>query len=284
MKTTNVYVDGFNLYHNSLKRKNLYWLNIKALVEKSLKDSEENHSIHQIKYFTSPIRSRSWEPNLKIQQELYIKALSTLPNLQTVMGRFSITPQACPAITNEAILNQWKTFSFHKQQKLLKKIQGYFHNKTIQEIKKCLTANSSYQEQYLNKLWKKIEYKDKIKLVKKLFAEKNVILQRYIKTEEKGTDVNLATYLLLDAFDNNYDCAVVISNDSDFELPIKKVITKFKKQVILLVPGSYISRNLKTMIKKYQGLAFYKCIKESDLKESQFPDELESIEGKLKKL
>lgn len=38
----------------------------------------------------------------------------------------------------------------------------------------------------------------------------NVIL-----TEEKGTDVNLAVHLLNDAWLNKYDCAVVVSNDSD---------------------------------------------------------------------
>lgn len=36
-----------------------------------------------------------------------------------------------------------------------------------------------------------------------------------LKTEEKGSDVNLATYLLLDAFRGNCDTAVVVSNDSD---------------------------------------------------------------------
>lgn len=34
-------------------------------------------------------------------------------------------------------------------------------------------------------------------------------------TEEKGTDVNLAVHLLNDAWLNEYDCAVVVSNDSD---------------------------------------------------------------------
>ena len=42
-----------------------------------------------------------------------------------------------------------------------------------------------------------------------------------IKTEEKGSDVNLATHLLYDGFRNDYDIAVVISNDSDLLEPIK---------------------------------------------------------------
>ncbi len=40
------------------------------------------------------------------------------------------------------------------------------------------------------------------------------------KTEEKGSDVNLASYLLLDAFRKESEAAVVISNDSDLaQLP-----------------------------------------------------------------
>ena len=49
--------------------------------------------------------------------------------------------------------------------------------------------------------------------------------------EEKGSDVNLATQLLLDAFDNNFEFAVVISNDSDLAWPIQMVRRKFKKNV-----------------------------------------------------
>jgi NYN domain len=41
-----------------------------------------------------------------------------------------------------------------------------------------------------------------------------------IKTEENGSDVNLATYLLLDAFKKHCQAAVVISNDSDLKEPI----------------------------------------------------------------
>lgn len=33
--------------------------------------------------------------------------------------------------------------------------------------------------------------------------------------EEKGSDVNLASYLLIDGFERDYEVAVVVSNDSD---------------------------------------------------------------------
>ena len=38
-----------------------------------------------------------------------------------------------------------------------------------------------------------------------------------IKTEEKGSDVNLATYWLTDGFEGDYERAVIISNDSAFK-------------------------------------------------------------------
>lgn len=44
-----------------------------------------------------------------------------------------------------------------------------------------------------------------------------------IKTEEKGSDVNLATYLLADAFRADADTFVVVSNDSDLTEPIRLV-------------------------------------------------------------
>lgn len=36
-----------------------------------------------------------------------------------------------------------------------------------------------------------------------------------LKTEEKGSDVNLAVHMLNDAWLDAYDCAVIVSNDSD---------------------------------------------------------------------
>lgn len=61
---------------------------------------------------------------------------------------------------------------------------------------------------------------------------------RVMKTEEKGSDVNLATHLLIDAFDNSFDVAVIISNDSDLKEPISLVRSRFGKKIVLLGPKS----------------------------------------------
>ncbi|MBW4039858.1 MAG: NYN domain-containing protein [Acidobacteria bacterium] len=58
------------------------------------------------------------------------------------------------------------------------------------------------------------------------------------KTEEKGTDVNLATYILADAFRDECDQLVVITNDSDLAEPIRIVNSELKRRVIVLNPHS----------------------------------------------
>ncbi len=57
-----------------------------------------------------------------------------------------------------------------------------------------------------------------------------------IKTEEKGSDVNLATHLLHDAHMGRFDVAVVVSNDSDLLEPIRIVREQLGKKVGILNP------------------------------------------------
>lgn len=64
--------------------------------------------------------------------------------------------------------------------------------------------------------------------------------------EEKGSDVNLATYLLKDAFLGDFDQAVVISNDSDLASAIRVVRVDAKRPVHVISPSLTIVRELKT--------------------------------------
>jgi hypothetical protein len=59
---------------------------------------------------------------------------------------------------------------------------------------------------------------------------------RVIKSEEKGSDVNLATTLLVDAFAGDFEQAVVVSNDSDLLYPIEVVQNNFGLPVVVLFP------------------------------------------------
>jgi uncharacterized LabA/DUF88 family protein len=75
-----------------------------------------------------------------------------------------------------------------------------------------------------------------------------------LKSEEKGSDVNIATYLLMDAFENDYEGAVVVSNDSDLAEPIRLVRTKLRRRVFVLHPCSRGSRSPSIELRKAVGL------------------------------
>lgn len=54
---------------------------------------------------------------------------------------------------------------------------------------------------------------------------------------EKMTDVNIATHMLIDAYKDKYDTAMLISGDSDLVPPIKEIHTLFKnKRVFVAFP------------------------------------------------
>ena len=61
---------------------------------------------------------------------------------------------------------------------------------------------------------------------------------KIIKTEEKGSDVNIAVHLLNDAWLNNYECAVIVSNDSDLAEAMRLVKHHHGNKLIgLIMPG-----------------------------------------------
>ena len=56
------------------------------------------------------------------------------------------------------------------------------------------------------------------------------------KTEEKGSDVNLAVHLLNDCWLDLYECAVVVSNDSDLAEAMRLVNGCRGKMIGLVTP------------------------------------------------
>ncbi len=77
-----------------------------------------------------------------------------------------------------------------------------------------------------------------------------------VKCEEKGSDVNLATYLLVDAFDSDFERANVISNDSDLAGPIRLVRTRFHRKISILHPCSPPGRGPSIELRKVSVLHF----------------------------
>lgn len=157
-----VYVDGFNLYHRALKGGPYKWLNLGKLATFLLPEFD----VVRIRYFTAIVDPRPDDPQQQQRQQVYIRALDTLPNLTVHYGLFKTR-------------DVWLPLAHPKP------------------------------------------------------GETPLVEVRV--TKEKGSDVNLATYLLADGFRGEYEVAVVISNDSDLVRPIQVVRNELKLRVGVVI-------------------------------------------------
>lgn len=108
----------------------------------------------------------------------------------------------------------------------------------------------------------------------------NTIPQRYervIKTEEKGSDVNLAVHLLNDAYKKDYELAVMVTNDSDLLEPMRIVKQELNLPVGLVNPHKNPSFDLR------KHATFIKQIRQGVLQASQFPATLTDQNGTFHK-
>ena len=96
---------------------------------------------------------------------------------------------------------------------------------------------------------------------------------------EKGTDVNLATYLLLDGFEGDYGQAVVISNDSDLALPIKMVRERLDLPVGIVNPNR--DQRSRTPKELSDAATFQRRLRENTLRNCQFPSQLSDDVGTI---
>jgi uncharacterized LabA/DUF88 family protein len=202
---TIVYVDAFNLYYGAVKDTPYKWLNILALSRALLR---QENIITGVKYFTAKVQPRPNDPGQPTRQQMYLRALRTLPNLQIIYGHYLSHVVWMP---------------------LANPVQGV-----------------------------------------KPFVQ-------VIKTDEKGSDVNLASHILVDAADDAFDCAVIITGDSDLRTPVQLVQTRFHKSVGVLNPQKIKCKALETSAR------FYKHIRESALASSQFPPVLTDSQGSFHK-
>jgi len=92
--------------------------------------------------------------------------------------------------------------------------------------------------------------------------------------EEKMTDVNIAIQLLLDAFDDAFDVALLISGDSDLTTPIHRVRQCFPaRRVIVAFPPRRYSSELKRCASGYLSIG------EDKLRANQLPDSIVKPDG-----
>mgnify|MGYP000964897900 CR=1 FL=1 len=94
-----------------------------------------------------------------------------------------------------------------------------------------------------------------------------------LRTEEKGSDVNLATHVLLDAFNGDIDVAVVISDDFDLKEPLSVLRTELGKKLVVVSP-----RRRKKLSHAVRA-DMYRVVKEADLLACQLPAAVVEADG-----
>ena len=98
---------------------------------------------------------------------------------------------------------------------------------------------------------------------------------RVIRTEEKGSDANLAAYLTRDAAKRDGQAAFVITGDSDFAGAIRMVRRDFNFPVYVVDPKETVSRRLRAAATSYQ------LLDRALLPQCQFPATLSDAQGTI---
>ena len=98
-----------------------------------------------------------------------------------------------------------------------------------------------------------------------------------VKTEEKGSDVNLATYVLADAFRNDCEAVMVISNDADLKEPLRMVRDELGMHVTVVNPGPPHKRSLDLPCSAFRQL------RQAALAASQLPPTVSDSLGSFQK-
>jgi uncharacterized LabA/DUF88 family protein len=209
---TFAYIDGFNLYYRMLKdRPAAKWLDPKKLVSQILKS---NHTVTKVKYYTARVSARAHDPHAPARQATYLKALSSVPEIELHQGTFMISEPWMPLATPPQA-----------------RPNGY-----PWVLPPPLTV-------------------------------------KVIKSEEKGSDVNLGVHLVRDAFLNAFDVAVVLTNDSDLIEPIRIVTQEVGKRVGLLAPVKFPNAGLMA------AASFHLRIRPGHLTAAQFPSPITQPDG-----
>ncbi|MGD2157139.1 MAG: NYN domain-containing protein [Anaerolineales bacterium] len=96
----------------------------------------------------------------------------------------------------------------------------------------------------------------------------------YTTSNEKKTDVNIATHMLVDVFQDRFDTAILVSADSDLVSPISEILRLFPhKYVKVAFPPERSSFELKNTA----PTSF--TIYEKKFRKNQFPDQVQLPSG-----
>jgi uncharacterized LabA/DUF88 family protein len=89
-------------------------------------------------------------------------------------------------------------------------------------------------------------------------------------SKEKMTDVNIATHMIIDAYKNEYDVALLISGDSDLVPPVREIKANFPNKEILV---AFPPRRRSNELHKIANSSF--VISKGKLEQCQLPEEVE---------
>jgi hypothetical protein len=93
----------------------------------------------------------------------------------------------------------------------------------------------------------------------------------YADREEKGSDVNVASHLLVDVLTSTVDAAIVISNDSDLQFPIS--YSRGRVPVGLINPSTnYLAGALRGQPSEGVGNHWWHRLSAADLRACQLPN------------
>jgi len=230
-KKARVYIDGFNLFYGTLKGGKHKWLNL----EKLCKFYYPKYDIIKINYFTALVKERKDDKESPINQQIYLRALQTLPSFKKTLGSFQENIVRRPMVSkNKKGIRQKILVSFYD----------------LFDRKMPLADDDNYP-------------KPQYALIR--------------KTEEKGSDVNLGISLVSDAYKNEFDVAIVISNDSDLSGVLRIVKNELGKTVEILNPYPTTNKKLQ------RASSNIKYIFKKVLPKLQFTNELTDKIGKFHK-
>jgi uncharacterized LabA/DUF88 family protein len=90
---------------------------------------------------------------------------------------------------------------------------------------------------------------------------------------EKMTDVNIATEMLTDAFQDKFDTAILISADGDLTTPVERIAQTVGKRIVVIYPPNRRSFSLEKVATAHMSLG------RSHLANAQFPQHVTKADG-----
>ena len=212
---TRVYVDGFNLYYGALKGTSFKWLDPVRLSAQVLPSI---CVIDKVLYFTARVSGLSG-PGAPARQQVYLSALGTLPKLEAHFGSF-LAKTVWRPLVNLPVADRPIATPLHPV--TLPAGEHPVAGQSMQTLPVGHYPVGGHRRGKRRKAPAPLHY---------------AVIAKFHAMEEKGSDVSLAAHLLNDAWNERFEAAAVISNDTDLVTPIRMVVSERGKNVFIVCPG-----------------------------------------------